>query len=88
MKKGLENSKLMFQTTLMEESKKKIFCSLYDIHALKHIEVLSPYNSIEEIFFQICDYIDVNEKLKIKSSISIQANKANFSIPINSRKYQ
>ena len=88
MKKGIEGSKLMFQTTLVEESKKKIFCSLYDIQALKNIEVLSPYNSIEEIFFQICDYIDVNEKLKIKSSISIQANKANLSIPINSRKYK
>ena len=88
MKKGIEGSKLMFQTTLVEESKKKIFCSLYDIQALKNIEVLSPYNLIEEIFLQICDYIDVNEKLKIKSSISIQANKANLSIPINSRKYK
>ena len=88
MKREIESSKLMFQTTLLEESKKKIFCSLYDISALKHIEVLSPYNSIEEIFFQIIDYIDENEKLKIKSSISIQANKATLSIPINSRKYQ
>ena len=88
MKREIESSKLMFQTILLEESKKKIFCSLYDISALKHIEVLSPYNSIEEIFFQIIDYIDVNEKLKIKSSIYIQANKATLSIPINSRKYQ
>ena len=88
MKKGIEGSKLMFQTAITEETKKKIFCSLYDIQALKNIEVLSLYNSVDEIFFQICDYIDVNERLKIKSTISIQANKASVSIPINSRKYK
>lgn len=88
MKKGIEQSKLMFQMVVKEESKKKIFCSLYGIETLRHMEVLYPYNSIDEVFFQICDYIDTNTKLNIKSSISISSNKAVLSIPINSRKYK
>ena len=88
MKKGIEQTKLMFQMVVKEESKKKIFCSLYGIETLRHMEVLYPYNSIDEVFFQICDYIDTNAKLNIKSSISISSNKAVLSIPINSRKYK
>ena len=78
----------MFQMVEKEEPGKKIYCSLYNIETLKHMEILSPYNSIDEIFFQICDYIEVNEKIKIKSSISIYSDKAVLSIPINSRKYK
>jgi len=88
MKKGIEQHKLMFQMVEKDKSKKKIFCSLYDIETLRHMEVLYPYNSIDEVFFQICDYIVTNEKLNIKSSISISSNKAVLSIPINSRKYK
>ena len=88
MKKGIEGTKLMFQMVEKEEPGKKIYCSLYNIETLKHMEILSPYNSIDEIFFQICDYIEVNEKIKIKSSISIYSDKAVLSIPINSRKYK
>ena len=88
MKKGIEQTKLMFQMIFKEESKKKIFCSLYGIETLRHMEVLNPYNSIDEVFFQICDYIDTNTKLNIKSSISISSNKAVLSIPICSRKYK
>ena len=88
MKYGKEINKLMFQMVLTEDSKKKIFCSLLDIDALKNIEVLNAYKTIEEIFNQICDYIDTNVQLKIKSSISFCANKALLSIPINSRKFK
>ena len=88
MKKGIEGTKLMFQMVEKEEPGKKIYCSLYNIETLKHMEILSPYNSIDEIFFQLCDYIEVNEKIKIKSSISIYSDKAVLSIPINSRKYK
>ena len=80
--------KLMFEMILIEESKKKIYCSLYNIESLKFIQVLSPYDTIEEIFQQICDYIDINENLKIKSSITIHANKAILAIPINSTKFK
>ena len=78
----------MFQLITLEDSNKKIYCSLYDINALKKIEVLSIFNSIDEIFEQICDYIDVDEQLKIKPSLSFQMNKALLTIPINSRKYK
>ena len=88
MKKGLEQNRLMFQIVLIEESNKKIYCSLYDINSLKNIEVLSPYKTIDEVFDQICDYIDSNEKINIKSTISIQSSKAILVIPINSRKYK
>ena len=55
MKKGIEGTKLMFQMVEKEEPGKKIYCSLYNIETLKHMEILSPYNSIDEIFFQNCD---------------------------------
>ena len=80
--------KLMFQMILFEESKKKIYCSLYDIEYLKHIKVLSIYDTIEEIFQQICDYLDTNEQLQIKSSIDIHTNNAILSIPINTQKFK
>ena len=88
LKKQIEGNKLIFQLLLIEDSNKKIYCSLYDLNSLKHIKVLSIFNSIDEIFDQICDYINANEQLKIKQSISIQINKAILSIPINSRKYK
>ena len=88
MKKGLEQNRLMFQIVLNEESNKKIYCSLYDINSLKNIDVLYPYKTVDEIFDQLCDYIDINEQLKIKSTISIQSSKAILIIPINSRKYK
>ena len=88
LKKIIEGNKLMFQLVSLNDSTKKIYCSLYDINTLKHIEVLSIFNSIDEIFDQICDFIDVNEKLKIKQSLSFQINKVILSIPINSRKYK
>ena len=83
-----EMKKLMFQMTLIEESKKKIYCSLYGIESLKNIKVLSPYDTIEEIFQQICDYIENNKKLQIKSSITIHSNKVILTIPINSSKFK
>ena len=79
---------MLFQLIILEDSNKKIYCSLYDIYALKHIEVLSIFNSTDEIFNQICDFINVNEQLKIKQSLSIQSDKAILSIPINSTKYK
>ena len=88
LKKGIEGKRLLFQLIILEDSNKKIYCSLYDIYALKHIEVLSIFNSTDEIFDQICDYINVNEQLKIKQSLSIQSDKAILSIPINSTKYK
>ena len=88
LKKIIEGNKLMFQLVSLNDSTKKVYCSLYDINTLKHIEVLSIFNSIDEIFDQICDFIDVNEKLKIKQSLSFQINKAILTIPINSRKYK
>ena len=88
LKNPIEMNKLMFHMVLIEETKKKIYCSLYDIGSLKNIKVLSPYDTIEEIFQQICDYINVNEKLQIKSSITIYANKVILTIPINSQKYK
>ena len=88
LKKEIEGKRLLFQLIILEDSNKKIYCSLYDIYALKHIEVLSIFNSTDEIFDQICDYINVNEQLKIKQSLSIQSDKAILSIPINSTKYK
>ena len=88
MKKVIKENKLIFQMVIIEESNKKIFCSLYDINSLKNIEVISLYRSLDEAFDQICDYIDTNEQLKIKSTISIQSSKAILTIPINSRKYK
>lgn len=57
---------------MIEESNKKIFCSFYNIHSLKNIEVISLYKSLDEVFDQIYNYINTNEQLKIKSTISIQ----------------
>jgi hypothetical protein len=88
MKKVIETDKLMLHMILMEGSQKKIFCSLYDIELLRHIKVLSPYDTTEEIFQQICDYLDANKQLNIKSSIIIHANKVELIIPINSKKYK
>ena len=88
MKKVIETNKLMFHMVLIEGSQKKIFCSLYDIELLRHIKVLSPYDTTDEIFQQICDYLDVNKQLNIKSSIIIHANKVELIIPINSKKYK
>ena len=88
MKKVIETNKLMLHMVLMEGSQKKIFCSLYDIESLRNIKVLSPYDTTEEIFQQICDYLDVNKGLNIKSSITIYANKVELIIPINSKKYK
>ena len=88
LKKEIEGKRLLFQLIILEDSNKKIYCSLYDIYALKHIEVLSIFNSTDEIFDQICDYINTNEQLKIKQSLSIQSDKAILSIPINSTKYK
>ena len=90
MKYVKETNKLMFHMISLENLNlnKTIFCSLYDIDSLKYIEVLSPYNSIEEIFNQICDYLDVNEQLKINCTITFHVNKALLVIPINSRKYK
>ena len=88
MKIGPETDNLIFQLVLTEDSKKKIFCSLYNVDSIKKIEVLSVYNTTKEIFNQICDYIDVNKQLKIKSSITIQNTRAILVIPINSRKYK
>lgn len=88
LKKEIEGKRLLFQLIILEDSNKKIYCSLYDIYALKHIEVLSIFNSTDEIFNQICDFINVNEQLKIKQSLSIQSDKAILSIPINSTKYK
>ena len=88
MKKVIETNKLMLNMVLMEGSQKKIFCSLYDIELLRHIKVLSPYDTIEEIFQQICDYLDNNKQLNIKSSIIIHANKVELVIPIISKKYK
>ena len=88
LKKEIERKRLLFQLIILEDSNKKIYCSLYDIYALKHIEVLSIFNSTDEIFNQICDFINVNEQLKIKQSLSIQSDKAILSIPINSTKYK
>ena len=61
LKKEIEGKRLFFQLIILEDSNKKIYCSLYDIYALKHIEVLSIFNSTDEIFNQICDFINVNE---------------------------
>ena len=88
MRKVIETNKLMLYMVLMEGSQKKIFCSLYDIELLRQIKVLSPYDTIEEIFQQICDYLDTNKQLNIKSSIIIHANKVELEIPINSKKYK
>jgi len=55
---------------------------------IKNIEVLSLYKSLDEVFDQICDSINTNEQLKIKSTISIQSSKTILAIPINSRKYK
>ena len=88
LKKEIEGKRLLFQLIILEDSNKKIYCSLYDIYALKHIEVLSIFNSTDEIFNQICDFINVNEQLKIKQSLSIQSDKAILSIPVNSTKYK
>ena len=88
MKNIIERNKLMFQMILKEETKKKIYYSLYDFESLKNIKVLSIYDSIEEIFQQICDYLEVNEQLKINSSIIIDTNKAILAIPINSKKFK
>ncbi len=88
MKKEIEKNSLLFQMVFLEGNSKKIYCSLYDFNSLKHKDVLSPYNTIEEVYDQIVDYLDVNEQLKINSSISFSGNKAILSIPINSRKYK
>ena len=88
IKNVIEMKRIMFEMVLFEESKKKIYCSLYNIELLKQIKVLSLYGTIEEIFQQICDYIETNEYLQIKSSIAIHANKAILSIPINSTKFK
>ena len=88
MKKVIETNKLMFHMVLKEGSQKKIFCSLYDIELLRHIKVLSPYDTTDEIFQQIWDYLDNNKQLNIKSSIIIHANKVELIIPINSKKYK
>ena len=85
MKKGIEKNNLMFHMTLMEESKKKIYCSLYDINSLRCNKALSPYGTIEEIFQKICDYLDENKQLNNKSSIIIHINKIELVIPINSK---
>ena len=85
MKKVIETDKLMLHMILMEGSQKKIFCSLYDIELLRHIKILSLYDTIEEIFQQICDYLDTNEQLQIKSSIDIHTNNAILSIPIGTK---
>jgi len=85
MKKGIEKNNLLFHMALMEESQKKIYCSLYDINSLRCNKALSPYETIEEIFQKICDYLDVNKQLNIKSSIIIHANKVELVIPINSK---
>ena len=88
MKKVIETNKLMLNMVLIEGSQKKIFCSLYDIELLRHIKVLSLYDTIEEIFQQICDYLDANKQMNIKSSIIIHANKVELVIPIISKKYK
>ena len=88
MKKIIETNKLMFHMVLIEGSQKKIFCYLYGIELLRHIKVLSAYDTTDEIFQQICDYLDVNKQLNIKSSIIIHANKVELIIPINSKKYK
>ena len=88
MKNVVEMKKIMFQMVLIEESKKKLYCSLYGIESLKNIKVLSVYDSIEEIFQQICDYLDTNKQLQIKSSINIHSNKVILIIPINSSKFK
>ena len=88
MKYEKEMNKLMFKTILIEDSKKKIYCSLFSFEFLNKIELLSLYHTTQEIFYQICDYLDVNEKLKIKNSIVFHASKATLTIPINSRKFK
>ena len=88
MKKGIEKNNLMLHMTLMEESQKKIYCSLYDINSLRYNKALSPYETIEEIFQKICECLDRNNQLNIKSSIIIHANKVELIIPINSIKYK
>ena len=85
MKKGIEKNSLMFHMTLMEDSKKKIYCSLYNINSLRCNKALSPYETIEEIFQKIYDYLHVNKQLNIKSSIKIHVNKVELVIPINSK---
>ena len=85
MKKGIEKNNLMLHMTLMEESQKKIYCSLYDINSLRYNKALSPYETIEEIFQKICECLDINNQLNIKSSIIIHANKVELVIPINSK---
>ena len=87
MKYEKEMNKLMFKTILIEDSKKKIYCSLFSFEFLNKIELLS-YNTAQEIFYQICDYLDVNEKLKIKNFIVFHASKATLTITINSRKFK
>jgi len=55
---------------------------------LRHIKVLSLYDKTKEIFQQICDYLDINKLLNIKSSIIIHANKIELVISINLKKYK
>ena len=88
MKKEIKLNKLKFEMILKEDSNEKKYYSEFDIDSLKYIEVLSPYKSTDEIYEQLCDYLEVNTKLNIKSSIKIDNDKVILIIPINSKKYK
>ena len=88
MKNEIKLNKLKFEMILKEDSNEKKYCSEYDIDYLKYIEVLSPYKSTDEIYEQISEYLEVNTKLNIKSSVKINIDKVILIIPINSKKYK
>ena len=84
----IKNQNILFESSINEGIKKKKFSSSYSLESLKKIKLLSLFDSLNEIFSEIANYIDTTTQLNKKCIIKQKNNILSIIIPTTSNKFK
>ena len=85
---SIKDQKILFQSFIDEGIEKKNYSSSYNLESLKQIKLFFIYDSLNEIFSEISNYIETNKQLNKKCTINKNNNILSVVIPTNSNKFK
>ena len=85
---SIKDQRILFQSFIDEGIEKKKYSSSYNLESLKQIKLFYLYDSLNEIFSEISNYIETNKQLNKKCTINKNNNILSVVIPTNSNKFK
>ena len=86
---SIKDQNILFESFIDEGIEKKKYSSAYSLESLQKIsKLLSLYDSLNEVFSEISNYIDTNNQLNKKCIINKNSNILSLTIPTTSNKFK